>query len=817
MNEENLNMDTDEPNISNDSDSSNSSNENDDGQEEVLLSRAKELENILSDNKYLYDFHTELINIYKQLGDLTSFREAFQRFHVYFPLTPALWLDWINTEKVLATTDNQKDFIFQLFEKAVVDYLSVQLWSEYAQYAIGASNLEKTRIILERAANAVGLVCNGGSLLWATYREIENLHISLHAEGSEEWKKQILKVADIFKRELSVPLMEMENTYMEWKEWLATLPEGLVDPKPIDYGFNKAKKALETYKPFEEQILVSQSNEELINIYKNYVKAVKDPSTVICIYERAAVQLCLVPEFWIEYCSYIFKLGDQALSVSSKALRNCPWSEDLWVMKIRILEHLEKKEDTVMECFEEGISAISPLPGLDLWLAYLEYTHRCVGSPEKLDKLFNTAIQQLGFENDPQCKISRLFCRILAHRGDMKEARKIYGHILSKSTNKGLASMWLEYANIERQYGEQHNLRVVFQRALNAVQDWPQSIIDEWVNYERHMGTLEDVMKCLEKCRQVNGTFKQNYLVEEAKSQQNQEPSTSKVKQHSEGKKRKMDSLESNSKFKRLKEEHPKKETKKPEIQNKIPVDRNPKTTVFVSNLLPSVTEKKLETIFPNAVNLEIAIGSRGQSRCFGFVQFKTEEEVMVALARDREPLDGRPVFISEIKTNPTEKKPIFKYATNEEKNKLFVRGLPIVKTKEEIVEIFKKYGAKDVRLVLHKSGQPKGLAYVEFESEKQAIEAMNKTDQTSIDDHVITVAISAPPPKKDKQDFFGRTFNKRDSDEPTRHPKNRLQTSLLPRSLQVKGGNEKNDAKNGEAGTKMKNNSDFRAMLLKK
>lgn len=80
----------------------------------------------------------------------------------------------------------------------------------------------------------------------------------------------------------------------------------------------------------------------------------------------------------------------------------------------------------------------------------------------------------------------------------------------------------------------------------------------------------------------------------------------------------------------------------------------------------------------------------------------------MVALARDREPLDGRPVFISEIKRDVAEKKPVFKYATNEEKNKLFVRGLPIKKTKEEIVEIFKQYGAKDVRLVLHKSGQPK-------------------------------------------------------------------------------------------------------------
>lgn len=63
-------------------------------------------------------------------------------------------------------------------------------------------------------------------------------------------------------------------------------------------------------------------------------------------------------EFWIEYCTYVFKLGDQALTVCKKALRNCPWSEELWVLKLRVLENLKKKEETVMECFEEGICVI---------------------------------------------------------------------------------------------------------------------------------------------------------------------------------------------------------------------------------------------------------------------------------------------------------------------------------------------------------------------------------------------------------------------------------------------------------------------------
>lgn len=81
----------------------------------------------------------------------------------------------------------------------------------------------------------------------------------------------------------------------------------------------------------------------------------------------------------------------------------------------------------------------------------------------------------------------------------------------------------------------------------------------------------------------------------------------------------------------------------------------------------------------------------------------------MSALARDRAPIDGRPVFISELKPERDERKPVFKYSTSTESNKLFVKGLPPDKTKKDVEELFKEFSPKDVRLVLKKSGQAKG------------------------------------------------------------------------------------------------------------
>lgn len=99
-----------------------------------------------------------------------------------------------------------------------------------------------------------------------------------------------------------------------------------------------------------------------------------------------------------------------------------------------------------------------------------------------------------------------------------------------------------------------------------------------------------------------------------------------------------------------------------------------------------------------------------------GYIQFAKEEEARTALARDRIPIDGRPVFISELKSDRVERKPAFKYASTSENNKLFVKGLPVNKTKEDIEEMFKEFHPKDVRIVIKKSGQAKGkFCYIIF------------------------------------------------------------------------------------------------------
>lgn len=71
--------------------------------------------------------HVEIVDLYRKLGDLSSMRGAYERFHKCFPLTPKLWLTWIRDEIKIAQTPEEQKQIFNLFDKAVEDYLCKSL------------------------------------------------------------------------------------------------------------------------------------------------------------------------------------------------------------------------------------------------------------------------------------------------------------------------------------------------------------------------------------------------------------------------------------------------------------------------------------------------------------------------------------------------------------------------------------------------------------------------------------------------------------------------------------------------------------------
>uniref|UniRef100_A0AC34QSW7 Pre-mRNA-splicing factor 18 n=1 Tax=Panagrolaimus sp. JU765 TaxID=591449 RepID=A0AC34QSW7_9BILA len=185
------------------------------------------------------------------------------------------------------------------------------------------------------------------------------------------------------------------------------------------------------------------------------------------------------------------------------------------------------------------------------------------------------------------------------------------------------------------------------------------------------------------------------------------------------------------------------------EIKEKNSVIETPEKTIFISNLDFETGPDQVKKLFPNST--EIRLVKRPGTKLtkgYGYVDFETTEAAKEALKMDRATINGRPVFVSENQPHEKGEHADFKYSTDIERNKLFVKSLPFKCGNKELREAFERFGqVKDARVVTKKSGQSKCCGYVEFVTETDAMKALSS--QIEIDKRQIQCFISNPPPKK--------------------------------------------------------------------
>lgn len=162
-------------------------------------------------------------------------------------------------------------------------------------------SIEKVRTVFERALMAAGLHVPKGALLWESYREFENIVLAglvstqynfsmvlflyscinavvllmsntdlfctfqmSNCDGENpSLADQLKRVANLFKRQLSVPLFNMEKTYAAFEEWLeenkplwttaSGKPESaLVEKNNVDLAYKKALDRLHQIQSYED-------------------------------------------------------------------------------------------------------------------------------------------------------------------------------------------------------------------------------------------------------------------------------------------------------------------------------------------------------------------------------------------------------------------------------------------------------------------------------------------------------------------------------------------------------------------------------------
>uniref|UniRef100_A0A3B5A219 Spliceosome associated factor 3, U4/U6 recycling protein n=1 Tax=Stegastes partitus TaxID=144197 RepID=A0A3B5A219_9TELE len=778
-----------------------SDDEEDDSSEDEKENEAEiqRLEEQLSINAFDYNCHVDLIKLLKQEGELFRLRKARQKMSELFPLTEEIWLDWLKDEIRLSEEEPNREKVYELFERAVKDYICPDIWLEYAQYSIGGmgspGGIDKVRAIFERAVTAVGLHMTKGQTVWEAYREFENAILST---------TQLERIHTLFRRQLAVPLMDMEATYAEYEEWSE---HGVAET--VIQQYKKALQQMEKCKSFEESLLVAEPPK--LAEYQSYLDfelKEGDPARIQITFERTLAENCLVPDMWAKYNTYLdrqLKIKDLVLSTHDRAVRNCPWTMGLWKSYVLALERHGSDHQTVSDVFEKALNAgfIQATDYVEIWQAYLDYLRRRVDfkSSKELEELL---------AGDPSCLIMQIWARIEAlHCKNMQKARELWDNIMTKGNAK-FANMWLEYYNLERSYGDPIHCRKALHRAVQCTSDYPEHVCEVLLTFERVEGSLEDwdvaVQKTETRLNRINeqrakAAEKEANLArqEEERAEQRRKAKSDKKAQKKfqkgtrAGEKRKADqddyqdewNEDSAPKRHRGNSDHTTDEymetetglfgrnappgykpappgNKKvqqgaaatPQRQNDDkPELRNDNTSVFISNLAYTLEEpeSKLRTLFETCgpiKEIRPVFSNKGTFKGYCYVQFESPVSVPEALKLDRREVEGRPMFVSpcvDKNKNPDFK--VFKYNTSLEKHKIFISGLPFSCTKEQLEEICKSHGTiREVRLVTYRSGKPKGLAYVEFADETQASQAVVRMDGMDVEGNKITVAISNPP-----------------------------------------------------------------------
>ncbi|KAM5191246.1 squamous cell carcinoma antigen recognized by T-cells 3 [Mantella aurantiaca] len=897
-----------------------SSSEEDDKECEVEIQR---LEEQLSINAFDYNCHVDLIKLLRQEGELERLRHARQKMSELFPLTEEIWLDWLKDEMKIAESETSgRETVYELFEKAVKDYICPEIWLEYAQYSIGGigeeGGIAKVRSIFERALTAVGIHMTKGSAVWDAYREFENAILGTiqpmpgtipSSEQQQMLSDQLEKIHILFKRQLGVPLLDMETTYAEYVDWSE---ESIADS--VLHNYKKALKQVEKYKLYEETLLAAETPK--LAEYQAYIDfEIKegDPARIQLIFERALAENCLVPDLWARYTQYLdrqLKVKDLVLSAHDRAARNCPWTVGLWKRCILAMERHCVDHNTIAETFEKALNAgfIQATDYVEIWQSYLDYLRRRVDftkdSSKELEELraaFARALDYLkqeveerfGESGDPTCSIMQNWARVEAHHcNNMQKARELWDNIMTKGNSK-FANMWLEYYSLERAHGDIQHCRKALHRAVMCTSDYPEHVCEVLLTMERIEGTLEDwdtaVQKTEMRLSRVNeqrakAAEKEAILArqEEDKAEQRkrsraEKKASKKVKKSKPGDKRKVEEEDEEDEewgeeaaeqpSKRRKGEEKLQDNEKDEMETeiglfgrrttsvaqsssrlKLPTTRDqPKVlhdinkdniTVFVSNLSFSMSdpEVQLRKVFSGCGEISevrVVYNNKGTFRGYCYVQFTDEKSTLDALKLDRQEVNGRPMFVSPcMDKNKNQDFKVFKYSTSLEKHKLFVSGIPFSCTKEELEELFKEHGTvREIRLVTNRSGKPKGLAYIEYENEAQASQAVMKLDGAKIKDHTIRVAISNPPMRKQSEALETAQSNRPMMPRQTygARGKGRTQVALLPRSLHRQNIPDATKAENGtpaaqsapsaegQGESQKMSNADFARLLLRK
>ncbi|KAK6750440.1 hypothetical protein RB195_002425 [Necator americanus] len=820
--------------------------ERNDEEMEDLDEKISDLKRKLAENPNDTQLNQQLISLFRNNGDLDEATEAREKMVARAPLCTKIWLEWIQDERS-AGADRER--LEKLFERAVFDSNSVEIWMELVQWACGVDPVF-AREKFEDAVSAIGLRVDVGGMIWQSYLCFEEALLA----GDETCEKQVKAVKSLFKRALRIPNVDLADT---WKSYLEFAGESI--DEEIQGLYEASTNLMKDFSKFEMKLAETDDSLDAFYEYLSFEKEKDDPGRIQSFYDRMLDKHPDNENVWFDYgqwCETQLKVHSISCRVYRRAVRHCPYSCALWQQTLLALERAGAPTTEIDEMWSSARETISTAEdGRALYRTYLYMLRRRADIADKdfskMAEVFEEGAKSLKewfgtHDWDQQAAYRRNWAYFAYTKlKDAKKGKQIWDDILASGGGR-FAEKWIEAVKLERQFGFIEGARKLLYRALNSVSDHPTTVFEYFIQFEREEGTLEQLDKALEK---VNAQAAHRATRTQSQKQKEEFPGKKDHPKEKHGTSRDADSKTTHRK--RTGPEPDNSPPAKKQIKHSDEVDPGPvhrthskdkdgfimpmlpakkaattsvsnppdqpagsssasvkdeKYTVFISNLDFKTTPEKIKEVLEGVV--EVRLVYRGMSKLtkgYGFVDLDSEKNLRKALANDRIPINGRPMLIS---VNDPEKRVGFKYSTGLEKTKLFVRNVHYDCTEDQLKEAFSVFGAvKAVRIVTHSSGKPKGVAYVEFDNEEGAQKALEAPEVILLE-RKLHVTLSNPPKKADKTEPSPSTSNFTPSTSTDR----KMALSMVPRGVKAASSKATNGVNGGPR--KAMSNDEFRKLL---
>lgn len=582
------------------------------------------------------------------------------------------------------TKTHKPELIGSVYEAVLADYPSVQYWVDYLDYTddwkravpIAKADFKNARKLWQKILSVADEL-DHREILWDSisvpydgiWQSFSDLSKWVLTHCGDNYESEMVKANKVFARtKKQLPYYEKFEFDLpqKWQEYLETL--------------NRYRKLVEDLRvPFIRYILEEGSDFKmyLTYMYLLYLKP-----------ENLEFELLrfirLFPDLPVPYAEYIRNCG---LFVDSKAKFNSAYDRalrtmthvdyDQWKIAAQaILSHRKHLIDAGDE------SELTPL----------------------LQDIFSFVEYAIDHNNDGFHSVEKLATTILYELGETEKAYQILEAMVKQFPDQH--SVWMYSINCFRIYKQPH-VNSFFEQAVNIVDmDWPEGIIEAWLQYVQLQGNSEDyrnaVLKANDQMKKVSLYREQASALVEPESSRKREreddaepPAVKKQKDHE------------NEDMKRLRE-------------------------WYMVKVSPITDDKLVRQLFADCGTIRNVVINNNTA----FVEFTGERPVLAALTKDKKIVDGEVVTVERHQLSV-----------------IYVYNFPPRMSQQAITEFFSGAGKiVDARFPSQTQGKQRRFCYIEYDSAELANNAVAKFNghvfSENNRDYKLGVAISDPSGK---------------------------------------------------------------------